>query len=169
MRVLIIPHASRCILVATRACRFGFLKISITTMEKLPGAELYDGFAYHVALLREFATGGAGDDLSDSSNMSASGRKRLRRRTQLRRNLSFSGNAGGGSARGGNLFVATDDSSHNGGSVSGSVQGGRGRNKMKDSTVNSTGSAPTASRSTNKKLSSSVSGGKLFGSSSRGR
>jgi hypothetical protein len=136
-------------------------------MEKLPGAELYDGFAYHVALLREFAIDGAGDDLSESSNMSASGRRRLRRRTQLRRNLSFSGNAGG-SARGGNMFGLADDSSLNG-SVSRSVQGDRrSHNKKRDLTVNSTGSAPTLPRSTNKKLSSSVSGGRLFGSSSRG-
>jgi hypothetical protein len=132
-------------------------------MEKLPGADLYDGFAYHVALLREFASGGAGDDLSESSNMSASGRKRLRRRTQLRRNLSFTGNTGGGgSARGGNLFA--DDSSL-GDSQSGSVQGRHG--KKKDSTVNSTGSGgtPRSTRTTNKKLSSSVSGGRRFSSS----
>ena len=141
---------------------------------------MYDGFAYHVSLLRDFAPASRGGDdflssSGDSSNMSASGRKRLRRRTQLRRNLSFSSNHGGagGSLHRGSLFAGigtgaagnVDDSNHGsvgGGSVSSFGRQPRGRQR-RGTTMGFGGGK------SKKQLPSSVHGGKVFAQSNSER
>jgi hypothetical protein len=58
-----------------------FFAHSLETMEKLPNSEIYDGFAYHVALLKDFSPDG-GEGLMSGSTV---GRRRSNRSKKSRK------------------------------------------------------------------------------------
>ena len=109
-------------------------------MDKLPGAKVYESFAYHVTLLRDFAKDDGKDP--DMSTLSHSGRRRVssRDRRSVRRQHSFTGGVGGGKNK-----LLWDDQSSNGSvrsarSLRGSVLGGKknttGRRRERPNSLN---------------------------------
>lgn len=118
-------------------------------MEKLPGASVYDGFAYHVSLLKDFSSK---DDV-DASTLSHSGRRRVSSKSgrDMRRQNSFSGGrsftAGGGKTR-----LLKDDQSSNG-----SVRSARSFRSNRKPVSNK------RSLKTDEKSSNSATQGKMFG------
>lgn len=80
---------------------------SIEMIEKLPNSEIYNGFAYHVALLKDFSPDGGEGLMGDSTH----GRKRsnsVRRRRPQKRRAS-----GGGALRSGGGALMTDSNRSN--------------------------------------------------------
>uniref|UniRef100_A0A7S3KW36 Protein kinase domain-containing protein n=1 Tax=Amphora coffeiformis TaxID=265554 RepID=A0A7S3KW36_9STRA len=121
-------------------------------MEKLPGAQVYGSFAYHVSLLRDFATDGRGED-PDKSTLSVSGRRRLsgRPKRSVQRQLSFTG-GGAGRRR---LFH--DDESSNGSFRSN--RSGRGGGSQRGSRQKTT----NRSKKGDEQANGSVGSGRMFG------
>eukprot|EP00977_Amphora_coffeiformis_P008034 scaffold1803_cov92-Amphora_coffeaeformis.AAC.57 len=125
---------------------------SLGMMEKLPGAQVYGSFAYHVSLLRDFATDGRGED-PDKSTLSVSGRRRLsgRPKRSVQRQLSFTG-GGAGRRR---LFH--DDESSNGSFRSN--RSGRGGGSQRGSRQKTT----NRSKKGDEQANGSVGSGRMFG------
>lgn len=67
-----------------------FFAYSLETMEKLPDSEMYDGFAYHVALLKDFSPDG-GEGLMSGSTV---GRRRSNRSKKSRKSGFRTGGGG---------------------------------------------------------------------------
>jgi hypothetical protein len=100
-----------------------FFAHSLESMEKLPNSEIYDGFAYHVALLKDFSPDG-GEGLMSGSTV---GRRRSSRSKKSRK----SGFKMGGGA------VMTDSNASNHSASSSRSLGARNtsRNGPRNSTV----------------------------------
>jgi hypothetical protein len=100
-----------------------FAPRSLETMEKLPNAEIYDGFAYHVALLKDFSPDG-GEGLMSGSTV---GRKRSNRSKKSR----------GSGFKIGGVGVMTDSNASNN-STHSFRSLGAGRNSSRNGPRNST-------------------------------
>lgn len=83
-------------------------------MAKLPGANVYESFAYHVTLLRDFASKDGGGD--PDSSLSHSGRRRVSGRAGrgVERQHSFTGGRSFTAGAGGGRRLLKDDQSSNG-------------------------------------------------------
>ena len=82
-------------------------------MEKMAGADVYESFAYHVTLLRDFASKDSGGD-PDMSSLSHSGRRRVAGRGRgVERQLSFSGGRSYTAGANNNRRILKDDQSSN--------------------------------------------------------
>lgn len=120
-------------------------------MDKLPGAEIYGSFAYHVNLLWDFATDAGGED-PDKSTLSVSGRRRLSGKPKrMTRQLSFNGGSTGGRRR-----LLKDDQSSNGSSRSNrSLRGGGSQRGSKRGTA-------SRSKKAEEKANDTVNSGRMF-------
>ena len=103
-----------------------FFAQSLETIEKLPNSEIYDGFAYHVALLKDFSPDG-GEGLMSGSTV---GRRRSNRSKKSRKS--------GFKTGGGGVMTDSNASNHSAHSaVSSRSLGARNtsRNSPRNSTV----------------------------------
>jgi hypothetical protein len=105
-----------------------FFAHSLESMEKLPNSEIYDGFAYHVALLKDFSPDG-GEGLMSGSTV---GRRRsTSRRSKKSRKSGFK--MGGGAVM--TDSNASNHSAHSAGSSRSLGARNISRNGPRNSTV----------------------------------